>query len=441
MSITDKQIDELLSNDFVVDCIEINLTQKKSDNPKVYSGSGSIFQRSDGYFYLKLYYVFNENEERYHTSGNYKPGELFNDDVFFVMDAVSMSGASWSSDNIYISKVYSSSAVGRVIEVRLDDLKKEEERYEKSDKKYSHLFLIIKGKYSIPCNKVEELPHSSTLNTCEISINDIDLVIKKYDAYISVSVKGLDELIDNSFKERLVESLCIISGKLNPVLFSCLNKGDVTLLEYSGVPSSLMNRALVSPIKNFLPVEIGGFKEFIGKYLTRFDVEKDVFFRCWYKINRSWQAGIEHVALTTTTSIEGVVKKYYKSYGQPGADLLASAREASEIIKQLEIDPTIKSRLTSNLDYIKSTNSKKALYDFVKKNQLDKNLVDRWVSLRNKSAHADDFDADKLQKHIDDVYVCLNLFYVLLLFEIGYEGKYRDFSKVGWTDSQIPRLS
>ena len=82
---------------------------------------------------------------------------------------------------------------------------------------------------------------------------------------------------------------------------------------------------------------------------------------------------------------------------------------------------------------------KNALYRLAEEGKVDKGLVDAWISLRNKSAHADNLDEDieELQRYIDDVYKCQNLFNVLLLLKIGFDGQYQDLSKDGWTDNSL----
>lgn len=48
MVINEEKTNQIISNKFEIDFIEITLTQQTENNPLVYSGSGSIFQTQDG---------------------------------------------------------------------------------------------------------------------------------------------------------------------------------------------------------------------------------------------------------------------------------------------------------------------------------------------------------------------------------------------------------
>lgn len=67
-------------------------------------------------------------------------------------------------------------------------------------------------------------------------------------------------------------------------------------------------------------------------------------------------------------------------------------------------------------------------------NLIDRDMVNIWVKLRNKSAHPvginqEYIDKEKFIKQIDS---CIVLFYQLIFNIIHYEGKYIDYSSGGW---------
>jgi hypothetical protein len=78
-------IKSILNADLVLDFIKITLTQQKEDNPKVYTGSGSIFQDTQGGLRLKMYHEYLlSNVHRFADGLNavcvngLSAGELFN---------------------------------------------------------------------------------------------------------------------------------------------------------------------------------------------------------------------------------------------------------------------------------------------------------------------------------------------------------------------------
>lgn len=441
MYINIEQLDQLLSNDFVIDCIQIRLTQQKTDAPIIYCGSGSIFQKPDGRFHLKLYHSFKDiSKENIPNIGNTKPGKLIEEHEYFGMTATDMSGNIWIAKDISLSSSFSIPASGKVIRSSIRRLYCEKERFNKTSNESSTMFLVLPGKYTIPCNEIETFQNGGSVrNTCSLNVLGIKLKIKDRKNHLTISAKDLDGKMDLSFKERLLEALSIIFGKLCPILYMSFAAKNILTSTLTSIPNSVSNQRITSPIKHDFPSDVGVVNEFIEKYLLSFELEHGVFFGYWHKINRSWQSGIENAALTISTSIEGVTKNYYSEYGLPDDEILQQAEIAKNIIKGLDISPRIKSRVQSSIGQVKNSSPKNALYNMAAEGKVSKRLVDSWVSLRNKSAHSDNLDesAQELQKYIDDVFRCQNLFNILLLLKIQFDGQYIDLSKEDWEESTL----
>ncbi len=441
MDLNEKKLELLLDNQFEIDCIQIELKQQKDDDPIIFSGSGSITQKSDGNLHLKLYHVFNDvTKELMPNLGNTKPGKIIGKEEFFSMEAVDMSGNVWTAKDISVSSDFSLPASGKVVESTIRSLSCEKDREGVVDKCSSFFFLVIPGKHQIPCNKWEEGKNGGkSLNICKINISDIEIEIKDRKNCLTVRAEDLSGSINASFKERFIEAISIVFGKLCPVLYSSYSENDTRTTTIKSIPSDTPNQRMATPIKHNTPWDGSNFQGFIEKYLNSFKDEHDVFFGYWHKINRSWQGGIESAALTISTAIEGITKNYYSEYGLPDDEIVQQANEAKRLVKNLAIGERIKSRIQSSIGQVKSSSPKNALYRLAEEGKVDKGLVDAWVSLRNKSAHADnlDEDVDELQRYIDDVYKCQNLFNVLLLLKIGFDGQYQDLSKDGWTDNSL----
>ncbi|WP_367399164.1 hypothetical protein [Halomonas sp. FL8] len=335
---------------------------------------------------------------------------------------------------------FSLPATGKIVESRIRSLYCENEREGVVNKASSFFFLIIPGKHRIPCNEREESKGGGwTLNTCKLNILGVDFVIKDRENSLTVRAEDPAGSMGESFKERFIEAISIVFGKLCPVLYYSYSENNTRRTVLRSISRNTPNQKIASPIKHHAPWEVSNFQEFIEKYLNSFEVKHDAFFGYWHKINRSWQGGIESAALTITTAIEGIIKHYYSTYGFPDDEIVQQANEAKHLIKQLVIGERIKSRIQSNIGQVKSSSPKNALYRLADEGKVDKAMVDAWVSLRNKSAHADSLDEDigELQSYIDDIYKCQNLFNILLLLKIGFDGKYQDFSREGWPENSL----
>lgn len=435
MHINQAKLDKLISDDFSIDCIEIQLTQQTHDDPIVYSGSGSIFQKN-GRFHLKLYHKFNNfHKEISSPIGKVRPGKLIAEDCFFKMEATGLDGNLWISTGVSVDSGFSLPANGKIIEAPIKRLHCENETDSARETKSSSLFMVLRGNQKIPAHKREELPGGGTiLNTCEFNVQGISIEIKQKENYLLINAKSENDAIDDNVQSKLVEALNIAFGRQCQVQISQLRTGNTSLSTLYSVDNEIIDKKIISPIKHDMPNNSKSLYEFIEKYMQSFQKEYDIFYGYWHKIHQSWRAGIENVALAVTTGIEGVVKNYFSDYGRPEEEILKQANEAIIAVENLDIGQKIKNRLQSNLGNVKSSNPKNALYNLASSRKIDKSLANGWVSLRNKAAHADKLDDEEghLQKYIDEIYICHNLFFLLLLLHIGYEGEYRNLSKEGW---------
>jgi len=373
--------------------------------------------------------------------GNSKPGKLISQEEFFSMEATDMSGNVWAAKGVSVSNSFSIPASGKVIKSTIRSLSCEKGRKDLVNKNSSFLFLVIPGKHNIPCNKWEDLANGGkSLNICKLSILSIDLEIKERKNCLTIKVEDSHGTMDINFKELLVEALNIVFGKLCPILYSKFTTKEINAITIASIPSSVPNQKIATLIKHSSPGDVLTFTEFIEKYIKSFEREHDVFFGYWHKINRSWQGGIESAALTICTAIEGITKNYYSEYGLPDNEIVQQAEDAKPLIKDLTLGKRIKNRVLSSIGQVKSTNPKNALYRLAEEGKVEQELVDSWVSLRNKSAHADNLDDNiqEQQKYIDEVFKCQNLFNVLLLLKIEFNGKYLDLSKEGWPENSLP---
>ena len=88
---------------------------------------------------------------------------------------------------------------------------------------------------------------------------------------------------------------------------------------------------------------------------------------------------------------------------------------------------------------MKNPTVKGALEEIAQRGTFPREWVNVWSKLRNRSAHADKINPDKIksQKLIDQMYCCFALYYRILFLIIGYKGKYTDYSQVGWPEKDF----
>jgi len=423
-----------------MDCIDITLTQQIEKDPIIYDGPGTIYQDENGVLNLKLYAkIRNEDKEISHIFKSYPPGKIIGNEDYFSLRAADMSGNEWCAENIWPSSNTSLTVAGQIIKAELREIKNiTEVKRIRSEKAY--LFIVVPGSYKIPCNKKEDLPNGgSRLNKSLFSANQIDFEFKKLDNYLTINASTETNALSEQSEIEILEALSIVYGQIVRPMIVVFTHGGIKTLKIKSVDNTVSNKHLPYPIEHSLPSNLETFTSFLGKYLYSIENPYSELFGFWYKINRAWQAGIENASLSLAVAIEGVAKSYFKRYGLPDKEILQQAQEAKRKIKDLELGERIKDRLLSSIGGLKSTSPKGALYQMSGTGLFPKSFVDEWVSLRNKSTHADQIDQDNetKQTHIDQIYTCITLFYCLLFKVIGYEENFIDYSQEDWPEKKI----
>ncbi len=437
MNFNKETIDKLISNTFEIDCIDIYLTQKTDNDPIVYKGPGTICQDEYGILRLKLYSRLNDiKKELSHRFKHHPPGKIIAEDNYFSLKAIDMSGKEWLADNIWVSANVSLPASGQVISSELREIESIEER-PNSEKDY--LFMIVPGQFEIPCNEREDLPNGGwRLNRAVFLAYKLEF--KKLDNYLIINAKSNPGYITKDTYLKLIEALSIVTGQIvRPVVIKNTKNNTVTL-KINSVAASFLNNKFPIPLKHSTPADLAPFSFFLEKYLVNVETPFSDLFGFWHKINRAWQSSIENSSLSLGVAIEGTIKTYFRELGLPDEEISQQAEEAKQILEKSDLGKRIKDRLLSSIGgLLKNTSPKGALYRMAQNDLLNKAMTDGWLDLRNKSVHPDKINQDPIaiQKYIDQIYMCIALFYRLLFIIIKYEGSFIDYSENGWPEKKF----
>ena len=432
-------VEQFTSNTFEIDCIDITLTQKIDKDPIVYAGPGTIRQNEDGMLELKLYSKINDLRKVIsHQFKHHTPGKIIADENYFTLKAIDMSGVEWISDNIWVSANVSFPACGQVIKSKLKEIETIEEG---SRTKKDYLFVVVPGKYEIPCNEKEDLPHGGwRLSRSVFTAGNLKFELKKHENYLIINANSPPDFLDEDVSYKLLEALSIILGLvIRPVVIKYTLQ-DRSVLKIKSVSDSYPNKNFPYPFKHSTPGDIESFACFLEKYLVAIDRPFSDVFGYWHKVNRAWQAGIENASLSLGVAIEGILKTYFSEQGLPDDEIVPQANKAKEVLSGLDLGARIKDRLLGSIgELLKNSSPKGALYHFAQEGLINKAMADKWVKLRNKSVHPDKLNEDPqvFQKYIDLNYTCIALFYLLLFSIIGYDRNYIDYSVNGWPEKNM----
>lgn len=430
-------INKFVSNTFEIDCIDIILTQKVDNDPIVYAGPGTIRQDKNGILELKLYTKINDlKKEMSHRLKYHTPGKIIPGDNYFSLKATDMSGVEWTSDNIWASANVTFPNSGIVVKAKLREIETVEER-SKADKK-NYFFVIVPGKYEIPCNEKEDLPNGGWhLSRSVFSANNLKVDLNKHEKYLILNANSKPEFLNVGISDKILEALNIILGLIvRPVVIKyTLQKHSI--LKIKSVTDNFSNKIFPPPFKHSSPRDIQSFANFLGKYLISVDNPFSALYGFWHKVNRAWQADIENASLSLGVAIEGILKTYFSEIGLPDKEITNQANAAIEALNGIDIGVRIKKRITGSINGLLNNSSPKgALYHLAQNGLFNKAIAKQWVKLRNKSVHPDNLNEDprEFQKYIDLNYTCIALFYILLFSIIQYDGKYIDYSENAWPE-------
>lgn len=434
-------IEELISNKFEIDSIDISLTQKIDHDPIIYKGSGTIYQDKNGILQLKLYTGIEDfNRELSLYFKHHAVGKIIEKDNYFTLNAIDISGNKWFADNIWVNGDISFHVNAQIIKTNI----KEISIISKGNKtSHENMFIIIPGNYEIPCNKKEELVNGGwRLNRSVFTANQINFELKKYDDYLIVNASSERDYLTEGTGIKFLEILKIITGQIiYPVGIEYRNQAQ-TVIKVRSLNDSYHKNEFPSPIRHTTPNDLKPFSCLIERYLEHIDTPFSDIFGFWHKVYCSWQANIVNSSLSLGVAIEGIIKKYFKEQGSPDSEIVQQAECAKIKLKDLNIGDRIKKRLMASISsLLKNPSPKSALNQMIKDGLINQKMVDTWIKVRNKSAHPDKSElkqkSKEFQKYINQIYICFALFYRLFFIIIKYEEYYIDYSEDEWPEKKL----
>lgn len=401
----------MLKNSFAIDFIEITLTPKRPGFP-IYKGSGSVSQDNMGNLYLKLYHKLSQSMDLARLfagdAPHGTPGKLVKEEDYFEFKARDLSGATWTSEILPIWN-FAIPSVGTIINGNLDKIELVKKRDENLMGYPESVFMVIPGKYEIPCNKIQDISgegwRTTKRNICMLNSNGITVRIQNEENYMLLQAFSDNGKLPEKFEWRLVEALSVLLGiQISPVCYERIYMETEKVVIQNKKHG--LNEVRGIPAGHLYDLKTDSLAYFIWSYLQEFKKPYQPFFTYWCRIHSARQSGdMENTALIVCTSIEGIIKEYYHNTEHP---------VPRKILRQMAADGWFADK-----------------------------LVDEWIDMRNKSAHGERFfygeSNEQTQQNLDKLYSCVHIFNILLLRLIGFRGNYVNYSKEGWPVDYFPR--
>ncbi|MDX3934359.1 hypothetical protein [Stenotrophomonas sp.] len=172
---------------------------------------------------------------------------------------------------------------------------------------------------------------------------------------------------------------------------------------------------------------------------------QDVIYQYWYRVHRGHTVDFENGAQVLSSTIEGMVKKYFDG-AEPNteSDKAKSLRATIEHLQGQDkiLHAPALSLLTSKLDMTRRKDeSFEGKFDaLIVRGIATDEMKTAWDAVRNDAAHGDHLikNTDDIEGLVDHFYPSFELFKRLVMVTIGYHGPATDLSAPGWPTLPVP---
>ncbi|MDP1615446.1 MAG: hypothetical protein Q8L68_06585 [Methylococcales bacterium] len=444
MALSSIELEKITEGGYTFEFLKIILTQMKEDAPIEYFGSGSVLLTKDGTLELKMYHLSSDIDHAFKEIKSLacvypSLGKIISRDNYFSMRAYDLNGNEWNAEYLRLNSTVSFPLNGRVITAEIKEIVNSEKIEITGSVK---LLVLTNGKLEFPWNSYQKTNESFLLSECKISRDSFSWNAHKSENDITQISATFEVGYANENSSKLfLEALSIALGKyIHPVVWmEIFNNQKITKVcsRQKQIESKSVEQPIpTSSFRSGNPLDIAMFVE---NYLAFFSEPNSPMFGYWYRILDSANNNVENQALIITTTIEGVLKKYFKELGKPDLEFAAQAEQAKEIVGSLDIGTRVKDSILKSLNANGFT-AKNALHKLHPKNVVTTDMIKVWSVLRNKYAHAGQLKHDdaEIQLIVDQIYCCIGVFYILLLLKLNYTGTFINYSKAGWPEELFP---
>jgi hypothetical protein len=426
-------------NNLPVDLVAIKLQR----NDLKIEGKGTIYIKNDQALALKVYIITSENFDPmgYFSQlleSSKKAGEIIGEDAYFKFEGRALTGDIYNCDK----SVLVDSINSEIVSVELKDY-----LYISNVPTFNEFKIgkvVVPCEIRIPTNKVLEInrnysdkwttrSYASKLFEIHVDGIDIDILTEPNKTIIffqsdSKCFSDLNEIYP------IVDALGFLSS-------SIIDRYDVELADHKSgnlkkiICPSFSENGIIKmnqPPLNFnLPGSLSHHycDLFNNFYFFRTQKMSDELAFVLRQVTGSANSYISTYALTLTTAIELLVKRYFTKYAKEiSSDEVA---ETQGKIENLDINIPLKNRIIGLLESIVGQiRAKDILIELCNNDIICREEYKAWSKLRNATTHGDNMNKS-IQEFYDLCSYNLLLFYKLVFFIINYNGLFTDYSEYG----------
>ena len=149
-------------------------------------------------------------------------------------------------------------------------------------------------------------------------------------------------------------------------------------------------------------------------------------------ICRASVGNVETQSLILSVAVESILKRVHETTFQLSPEEKEWINKAQEYFCSWGGPENLSKRILSLFTMLPNPSASMRLNELVELRAINNEHRQAWSTLRNKLAHGGALGSTSLQEFLELSNTVLVLFYHLVFFAIGYEGKYTDYSTIGW---------
>jgi len=446
--------EEFLQGTFELNCPLIEIIPYSSDAKKTsLKGSGIITIKENGCFYLKVFIPDVLPISEVFESQNWDAGKIISDEYFYNIIAHDIKGEIWRAERFIPEKnsgLQGSMIIGKVPELH---------RTQKTDiAKNKHLVkMLFNESIKIPMNtavtkevRVGDSTRNSktSMSLVRYVINKIEIEIEvdKEDNYTTLTAVSEDIELFDEIINRIFESFIFVTAYTRSWSMLSIRRNGEIITRIRAHENDGIKTRTQPPIayQNIVPNRsVWQLFDSYFKYVSLDTEHKlhplSVLLR---SVLESGKASLDVEALTLSVSIESLLNENLINQYIVSKELENNLKKAKELINSCTtLDTNFKKRMHGMIGSMKKARAKDILFTLKDNGFLDKDLIDTYGNLRNKSAHGSQASGGDIQNYFNQTSAVLVLFYQLIFLIIGYTGEYTDYGTYNYpTKSFIGKL-
>jgi hypothetical protein len=452
----DEELDALGEGTFRLDCLAMQLRERKTKAPREYKGAGLIEQNEAGGLVLRL----TAPEARPTAPQLGVPGQLIAEEEYWSLTATDLSGRRWEASHMIPHEHWAAGGLGCVVTGDVYELVSVEpvvalathERLELNV--FDDLGLPYTGHTRTTVETGARNAYRVERNRTELSDEDLGLPfslhVESSDGRTRLRARG--ESLPPRLNLRVVEALQFVTGRPIQGGVERVVSGATERTVIRGELTRSNSRGVEPPVPTEIADARNDFWRLFSAYLRYVNAwPSDEFHPLsteWDSLVKLGSAGLETRALVLAVAVEAVLRIVEAEAPTTPAPLTGSNLITAEWVERIDTflereqcPMRVRKRIRGFFKPLFDVSPSNRLTWLAERGALDTEVLPSRGKLRNTRAHG---SKDGLRTPDEIVAACdavLGLLYQLAFHAVGYSGTFTNYGKLGWPAERYPLTS